>query len=75
MPGAEGSSDDAEAPVASTFHGILSNAFKRLQEKVGIRRTQSLPEDEPATHAAGAAAKGPLDKVGAAVGCVAYRWS
>jgi hypothetical protein len=59
--------DAAEAEAgAQTIHSFLSSAVKRLQAKVGLGRTQSLP-DEAACHAAADAAtgKGPLEKVAA----------
>jgi hypothetical protein len=66
--GEEQASDDAAAAEAgaATIHGFLSRAVQRLQAKVGLGRTQSLP-DEAASNAASdaAAGKGPVEKLAA----------
>ncbi|WIA30769.1 hypothetical protein OEZ86_000829 [Tetradesmus obliquus] len=68
VAGSEEQGGEAAAAEAGAraIHGFLSNAVKRLQEKVGLGRTHSLP-DEAACHAAAdaAAGKGPLEKLAA----------
>jgi hypothetical protein len=69
VPGCEEqvASDPAAAEAgAKTIHGFLSSAVKRLQAKVGLGRTQSLPDEAACNQAADAAAgKGPVEKLAA----------
>ncbi|KAF6254575.1 hypothetical protein COO60DRAFT_1642231 [Scenedesmus sp. NREL 46B-D3] len=70
IAGSEEQTSDAAAADAGgkSIHGFLARAVKRLQAKVGLGRTQSLPDDCHAAAAAAAdvaAGKGPLEKVAA----------